>query len=97
MGRELKRVPLGHPMDLPGDPVDVPPEGPGYQMWQTVTDTPISPTFETPEELAKWLDMREWGRDKGTPYETWLEFIKGPGQRPTGYLIRPGDDDQDQA
>jgi hypothetical protein len=57
-----------------------PPEGEGYQIWETVSEgSPISPVFATPEELAKYMENKKWGADKGSSYETWLKFIKGPG------------------
>ncbi|MCP3879340.1 MAG: hypothetical protein GY701_13265, partial [Sulfitobacter sp.] len=32
-----------------------PPSGPGYQLWETVGDSPMSPVFEGPAELAVWM------------------------------------------
>lgn len=33
-----------------------PPEGPGWQVWETVSDgSPVSPVFATDEELVNWL------------------------------------------
>lgn len=33
-----------------------PPEGPGYQVWEQVSEgSPISPVFATPEEVVVWL------------------------------------------
>lgn len=33
-----------------------PPEGPGYQVWETVSEgSPISPVFDTEEKLISWL------------------------------------------
>lgn len=79
---------LGHDQDLQlmanyacWEPTP-PPEGPGWQMWETTSEgSPISPVFETPEELARWL------ADTGASscgyqtesYETWLGFITGSG------------------
>lgn len=61
-----------------------PPEGEGYQIWQTVSEgSPISPVFATPEELARHMTKTRWGADDGTSYETWLKFIKGPGWAPS--------------
>ena len=37
--------------DWNGDP----PEGDGWQLWQTVSGGPISPVFATPEELIDWM------------------------------------------
>jgi hypothetical protein len=61
-----------------------PPTGPGYQIWETVSEgSPISPVFETPEELARYMAANNQGIDKGTAYETWLAFIMGPGWAPS--------------
>ena len=69
-----------------------PPEGDAYQLWETTSEgSPISPPFETPEELAKWLadtGASSFGRNTET-YETWLNFIRGPGWSPT--MIMTGD------
>lgn len=63
------------------EPTD-PPSGNWYQVWETTSEgSPISPAFETPEELARWLadnGASSFGGQTET-YETWLEFIKGPG------------------
>lgn len=72
-----------------------PPEGPGYQIWETVSEgSPISPVFATPEELAHHMAGTRWGADKGTSYETWLTFITGPGWAPSivsdGKQVRTG-------
>lgn len=57
-----------------------PPAGDGYQIWETVSEgSPISPVFATPEELARHMSGTQWGADKGSSYETWLQFINGPG------------------
>jgi hypothetical protein len=54
------------------------PCGPGWQMWETTSEgSPISPVFQTPEELARWLaDNRAsaFGRDTAT-YAQWLAMI----------------------
>jgi hypothetical protein len=59
-----------------------PPKGPGFQMWETTSEgSPISPVFETPEELAHWLadnSASSFG-DRTCTYEEWLNFIKGSG------------------
>lgn len=62
------------------EPTD-PPEGDGWQLWQTVSEGgPVSPVFATPEELATWMSSPEytWGANKhGQPsYESALAFIK---------------------
>jgi hypothetical protein len=62
-----------------------PPAGEGYQIWETVSEgSPISPVFSTPEDLARHMAGTKWGADDGTPYETWLKFIRGPGWAPSG-------------
>ncbi len=61
-----------------------PPKGEGYQIWETVSKgSPISPVFATPEELAAHMATTRWGADKGTSYEAWLSFIRGPGWAPS--------------
>ena len=61
-----------------------PPTGDGYQIWETVSEgSPISPVFASPEELAQYMAGTQWGADNGTSYETWLQFINGPGWAPS--------------
>ena len=74
-----------------------PPTGPGYQIWETVSEgSPISPVFATPEELAQHMTKTRWGADKGSSVETWLRFINGPGWAPSMVMdangIRTGAD-----
>lgn len=57
-----------------------PPAGEGWQMWESVSEgSPISPVFETPEELARWLaDTGAYAGGVGpghASYETWLRMI----------------------
>jgi hypothetical protein len=67
-----------------------PPAGEGYQVWETISEgSPISPVFATAEELAQ--HKTRWGADKGTPYETWLEFIRGPGWAPSMIMTAGGE------
>lgn len=55
-----------------------PPEGEGYQMWETVSEgAPISPVFETPEALADWL--AEHVAHKGLSADQWLKVIEAKG------------------
>jgi len=57
-----------------------PPAGDGYQIWETVSEgSPISPVFSTARDLAAHMATTKWGADKGTPFETWMKFIEGPG------------------
>ena len=61
-----------------------PPEGDGYQIWETVSEgSPISPVFARPEQLASHMAGSRWGADDGSSYQTWLEFICGPGWAPS--------------
>lgn len=61
-----------------------PPEGVGYQVWQTVSEgSPISPVFATPEALARHMTTTRWGADEGTSYESWMTFILGDGWAPS--------------
>ena len=84
MGRELKRVAPGSAWQTKDGPLlpENPPfvEGSWYQMWQTVSDKPYTPAFETPEELARWCAANPWGGERDDPvsYEAWLSFITGP-------------------
>lgn len=55
-----------------------PPPGPGYQLWETTSEgSPMSPVFETPKELARWLTdngASTFGHST-TTYENWLAFV----------------------
>ena len=67
-----------------------PPTGDAYQIWETVSEgSPISPPFETPEELARHMAGTKWGADKGTSYESWLSFINGSGWAPSMVMALP--------
>lgn len=56
-----------------------PPEGKGYQMWETVSEgSPISPVFSTAEDLAAWLSNDPRSSEDGT-YTQWLAMILGSG------------------
>lgn len=97
MGREIKRVPIDFKWPIgkiwkgyiPQDESEKyePPEGEGYQLWETVTEgSPMSPVFETPEKLATWLvDNRisTCGTTGQVDFETWLIFITQHGWAPT--------------
>jgi hypothetical protein len=58
--------------DEPGDPSigavwTEPPEGEGWQMWETVSEgSPVSPVFETPDGLVDWLCSPAAGRDRAS-------------------------------
>lgn len=92
--------------DDPPDPTDympefndVDPDTLGYCMYESVTEgTPISPVFQTPEELAHWLADTEasaMGLDHPTTYERWLAVARGgwaPSMIATGEGIYSGVD-----
>jgi hypothetical protein len=62
------------------------PKGEWYQAWETTTEgSPISPSFETPEELAQWLEDNNASSfgSKTESYDQWLKFIRGPGWAPS--------------
>ena len=61
-----------------------PPEGPAYQIWETVSEgSPVSPAFLKPEELARWMTNNDTSITNGTGYDGWLTFIKKCGYAPT--------------
>jgi hypothetical protein len=63
-----------------------PPTGEGWQMWETVTEgSPISPVFDTPEKLARWLaDTRASAMGShGASYDQWLAMITDTGWAPS--------------
>jgi hypothetical protein len=57
-----------------------PPEGDGWQMWQTTSEgSPVSPVFPTAEELATWLADTQasmFGQQSASR-EQWLAIITG--------------------
>jgi hypothetical protein len=79
-----------------------PPTGEGWQLWQTVSDGPISPVFATPEELIDWMSQPV-PADKRKPYEPaayparpWAQgwqresaerFVRGEGWMPSAMFI----------
>lgn len=61
-----------------------PPTGTGYQIWETVSEgSPVSPVFEKPEDLAKWMVENDTSVTKDTTYNQWLKFIKEVGSAPS--------------
>jgi hypothetical protein len=62
-----------------------------YQMYETCTEgTPISPVFDTPEKLARWLADNEASAfgDMTASYESWLRVCRG-GYAPSA-VAAPG-------
>ena len=70
-----------------------PPIGEGYQLWCTTSEgTPMSPVFDEPEKLAKWLfdnEASSFGSSTSS-YETWLKFIKGSGWAMSAVMTSKG-------
>lgn len=65
-----------------------PPDGEGYQVWETVSEgSPISPVFKTPEELATYMSEKGTDLDRGT-YDQWFKFVE-IGRVPS-MMIVPG-------
>ena len=63
----------------------------GYQLWEDVTEgSPISPVFEKPEQLAKYLSENDCWGSSNTPYKTWLKMIKEEGSAPSGMVSNKG-------
>ena len=57
-----------------------PPAGVGWQMWETTSaGSPISPVFETPEDLADWLQATGTSLfgSRSASREEWLGIITG--------------------
>lgn len=53
-----------------------PPEGPGYQLWQNVTEGgPVSPVFETKEALADWLATNYQILDRSYSSSEWMKVL----------------------
>ena len=80
---------------------DTLPKGEGWQLWQTVSDGPISPVFATPEELIDWMSrpVPEHRRlfyapeayppnpgAQGWARETARRFVLGSGWLPSGVI-----------
>ena len=78
---------------------DMVPHGEGWQLWQTVSDGPLSPVFATPEELIAWMAEPEpnpaWrGRlcgpwSQGWPRDVAERFVRGNGWIPSA-IVRDG-------
>ncbi len=65
-----------------------PPKGEGYQIWETVSEgSPISPVFATAHDLATFMAGKRWGADRGSSYESWMQFIEGPGWAPSMMML----------
>jgi hypothetical protein len=63
-----------------------PPEGPGYQFWETTSEgSPISPVFATAEEMIEWLI-----KDGGYNPEAARRFVEGKGWAPSLVVEKQG-------
>lgn len=63
-----------------------PPEGDGWQLWETVSEgSPISPVFPDAEGLIAWMQTSdaEWGASGPWSEETARTFVLGSGWAPT--------------
>lgn len=69
-----------------------PPAGEGWQMWENTSEgSPISPVFETPEALARWLantGASSFG-DMTASYEDWMRMIQA-GWAPSAVMDDTG-------
>jgi hypothetical protein len=67
-----------------------PPEGEGYQLWQTVSEgSPITPVFATAEELARHMVSHHWNTNPepmASSFEVAMRFIDA-GWAPSGGTI----------
>lgn len=62
------------------------PEGPGYQLWETVSEgSPVSPVFATEKEMIDYLC------DNGYSWEAAANFVRGPGWAPSMVLTGNGE------
>jgi hypothetical protein len=63
-----------------------PPEGPGYQLWETVSEgSPITPVFAEAEGLARYMTQHGWGAGNpmASSFDTAMRFIDA-GWAPSG-------------
>lgn len=68
-----------------------PPEGDGWQLWETVSEgSPISPVFGSPEGLARWMSSPAytWGAASPMRYEDAL-WVVHAGWSPT-FMVSAG-------
>lgn len=57
-----------------------PPKGDWWQLWETVSEgSPVSPAFETPEELAAWINPADPAAS--------LEWVTGAGWAPSMTVV----------
>lgn len=76
---EVERYPGQRADKETWEPSD-PPEGPGWQLWETTSaGSPITPVFKTPEDLAEWCVRSHvyLYADIQASYQLWLDIILG--------------------
>lgn len=68
-----------------------PPSGTAWQLWETVSEgSPVTPAFETPEELAKHISSNPSIMGPGGSsmnYTAALDWVKNTGWAPSGVFI----------
>jgi hypothetical protein len=69
-----------------------PPTGEGWQLWQTVSDAPISPVFADADGLIEWMTTlaAKWGAAGPWSREDAAAFVNGPGWAPSGIGTQDG-------
>lgn len=82
--------------------MDAVPTGEGWQLWQTVSDGPISPVFDTAEKLIDWMSQpvpmnkRPHYEPAAYPRNPWAQgwrretaekFVRGAGWMPSGMIV----------
>lgn len=69
-----------------------PPSGDGWQLWETTSEgSPMSPVFDSPEKLARWLadtGASSFGGMTAT-YDQWMGFCRA-GWAPSAVMEVPG-------
>ncbi|MEE2040086.1 hypothetical protein Q8791_22985 [Nocardiopsis sp. CT-R113] len=71
-----------------------PPTGDGYQLWSTTTKGhPVSPVFDTPVGLARWMTTKAEGWSRASSVEAALRFINAgwaPSMVVSAAGVQPG-------
>ena len=76
-----------------------PPTGEGWQLWQTVSDGPVTPVFDSAEKLIDYMSQpcdcgKMWCEDpwptmpggKGWRRQVAEKFVRGNGWMPSGIM-----------
>ena len=69
-----------------------PPTGPGYQLWETVSEgSPVSPVFARPDDLADWIiDSGKSLHGSNTPRDKLIAWIAAEGSSMGSMVMIPG-------